>query len=103
MRDRTYVRRFNSQNEAVPGTVTHPLPTARVRTWSIQNGTTPTHAHPSKLSTSSPAGSNRAIASTAIGQCANSRSFHLCAMRHRPAGNAYGRCSTAFKTSIISA
>src|SRR5580698_1342901 len=65
----------------------------RMRTWSIQNGTTPTHAVPSKVSTVNDSGNKWVSSVAGIGQCANSRSFQRWVMTHGDFGKGHGRCS----------
>src|SRR5271170_1007040 len=76
----------------------------RPRIWmrSIQKGTMPTQAEPSKVSTVRPEGSRRAICAVGSGQCAKRRSFQRWVMVQRVWGSGQGRCSTVERISLSS-
>ena len=87
---------------SIPGrrTATEPRGSPRGRTPLMRNGTTPSHAVPSNVSSVSAAGTWSRISCTGTGQCANSRSCHTWTMTQRPAGGGYGRWSTLPSSAI---
>src|SRR5262245_60926002 len=83
----TYVRTFNSGNVENGRNAGHP----RMVTPDIQNGTTPTHAEPSNVSSSNEPGTRGRKSEGSIGQCANNRSFQVWRMTQGRRGSAHGR------------
>src|SRR5579859_1876851 len=69
------------------------------RTRSIQKGTTPIHAEPSKVSGTRPGGSSAPMADAGTGQCAKSRSFQRWVMAQCRRGSGVGRCPVVLRMS----
>ncbi len=92
-----YVRTFSSGKAESQGSGGVP----RSRTPLIRNGTIPSQARSSKVSSSRPTGSAARIVATGIGQCAKRRSFQDCAMTHAPRGSGQGRCATSLRMPMV--
>ena len=78
----TYVRRFSSGKLESPGTAGR----NRGLTPLMRNGTTPSHASPSKVSRFRAGGTSGRNLSAGTGQCMKSRSCQLMLMAHGPVG-----------------
>src|SRR6185437_12184252 len=72
------------------------------RMRSIQKGTTPIQAEPSKVSGTRPAGSRRAMDAAGTGQWAKSRSFHRWVTVQWRLGRGVGRCPVILRMSCTS-
>src|SRR3954470_507738 len=89
-----YVRTLSSGKRESSGAGGVP----RRRSPLTSNGVMPSQALPSNVSSSSGAGRNDASSPAGTGQCANSRSSHVCAISHGPAGRGHGRCASSATT-----
>src|SRR5260221_4316249 len=69
----------------------------------MRNGTTATHACPSKVSTSNCGGISGRKTAASIGQCAKSRSCQLWAITHCSVGRGQGRCATFWRMAFTGA
>ena len=84
---RTYVRTFSSGNVCAVGSGG----SQRQRVRAMRNGTTPSHARPSNVSTSTPAGRCRCSRAASIGQCRNSSSRQSIVSTHGVSASGHGR------------
>src|SRR5262245_57734580 len=94
---RTYVRTFTSGNVETRGNAG----TIRGRTFVMWKGTTATKACRSNRSSSNPFGTRSRNAFESTGQCANSKSCHVCVITHGLSGVGHGRCAVSTRLSWL--